>query len=37
MSLKEKMEAAAERQDFIKSVVGSHKHSFRHNGKVIPK
>jgi len=37
MELKEKMEKAEERQDFIKSVVGSSKHSFRHNGKVIPK
>lgn len=34
---KEKMERAEERQDFIKTVVGSHKHSFRHNGRVIPK
>lgn len=37
LSLKEQMEKADERQDFIKSVVGSHKHSFKHNGRVIPK
>jgi hypothetical protein len=37
LDLKKKMEQAEARQDFIKSVVGSHKHSFRHNGKVIPK
>ena len=37
MDLKKKMEAAEERQDFIKSVVGSHKHSFRHHGRIIPK
>lgn len=37
MEMKERMDKAADRQDFIASVVGSHKHSFRHNGKVIPK
>lgn len=34
---KEKMEEAEARQDFIKTVVGSHKHSFKHNGRIIPK
>lgn len=34
---KQKMEEAEARQDFIKTVVGSHKHSFRHNGRIIPK
>lgn len=37
MELRVKMEEAEARQDFIKSVVGSHKHSFKHNGRVIPK
>lgn len=37
MDYKTKMEEAEERQDFIKSVVGSNKHSFKHNGRVIPK
>jgi hypothetical protein len=37
LRLKEKMEKAEERKDFISSVVGSHKHSFRHNGRIIPK
>jgi hypothetical protein len=37
MELKIKMEQAEERQDFIKSVVGSKKHSFKHKGRVIPK
>lgn len=32
-----KMEKALERQDFIKTVVGSHKHDFKHNGKIYPK
>jgi hypothetical protein len=36
MNLKEKMEKAEDRQDFIKTVVGSNKHSFRHNGRIIP-
>lgn len=36
LKLKEEMERAEARQDFIRSVVGSGKHSFRHNGKVIP-
>lgn len=30
------LEKAAERQDFIKTVVGSNKHQFKHNGKIIP-
>lgn len=33
---KELMEKAEWRKDFVSTVVGSHKHSFRHNGKVIP-
>lgn len=37
MELKAKMEEAEERQEFIASVVGSHKHYFKHNGRVIPK
>ena len=37
MDFKKKMEEAEERQDFIRSVVGSHKHSFKHGGRVIPK
>lgn len=37
MDLKTKMEEAEERQDFIASVVGSHKHYFKHKGRVIPK
>lgn len=36
LDLKRRMEAAEERQDFIKTVVGSGKHSFRHNGRIIP-
>lgn len=34
---KEKMEKAEERQDFIKTVVGSPLHSFKHKGRIIPK
>lgn len=34
--LKQQMDAAEERMDFVKTVVGSNKHSFRHNGKIIP-
>lgn len=34
---KEKMEKAEERKDFIKSVVGSPLHSYKHKGRVIPK
>ena len=37
MRNKEKMEQAAARQDFIKSVVKSPLHSFRHKGRIIPK
>lgn len=36
LKYKEQMDKAAERQDFVKSVVGSGKHSFRHNGRIIP-
>lgn len=36
LDLKRRMEAAEERQDFIKTVVGSGKHSFKHNGRIIP-
>lgn len=36
LQMKAEMEAAEERQDFIKSVVRSGKHSFRHNGRIIP-
>lgn len=36
LQMKADMEAAEERQDFIKSVVRSGKHSFRHNGRIIP-
>lgn len=36
LKLKEEMERAEARQDFIKTVVGSGKHSFRHNGRIIP-
>lgn len=36
MELKTQMEEAEARQDFIKSVVGSGKHYFKHNGRVIP-
>lgn len=36
LQYKEEMEAAEERRDFIKTVVKSGKHSFRHNGRVIP-
>lgn len=36
MRNKELMEKAEFRKDFVATVVGSHKHSFRHNGKVIP-
>jgi len=34
---KQKMEEAEARQDFIKTVVGSPKHSFKHKGRIIPK
>jgi hypothetical protein len=34
--LKVAMDKAEERKDFVKTVVGSHKHSFKHNGKIIP-
>jgi hypothetical protein len=34
--LKERMDKAEEHKDFVKSVVGSGKHSFRHNGRIIP-
>jgi uncharacterized protein (DUF736 family) len=34
--LKQRMDKAEERMDFVKTVVGSGKHSFRHNGKIIP-
>jgi hypothetical protein len=34
---KEKMEKAAERQEFISSVVKSPMHSFKHKGRIIPK
>lgn len=34
--LKKAMDKAEERMDFVKTVVGSNKHSFRHNGKIIP-
>lgn len=36
LEYKQQMEAAEERRDFIKSVVGSGLHSFRHNGRIIP-
>lgn len=36
LQMKAEMEAAEERQDFIKSVVGSGLHNYRHNGRVIP-
>lgn len=36
LDLKRRMEAAEERQDFIKTVVGSGLHSFKHNGRIIP-
>jgi hypothetical protein len=36
LKLKRQMEKAEERQDFVRSVVGSGKHSFRHNGRIIP-
>ncbi len=36
LKLKEQMDKAEERKDFVKSVVGSGKHSFRHNGRIIP-
>lgn len=29
-------ERAEERQDIIATIVGSNKHSFKHNGKIIP-
>jgi hypothetical protein len=35
--LKEKMDAAEMRQDLVASIVGSHKHTFKHNGKVFRK
>jgi uncharacterized protein (DUF736 family) len=34
--LKKQMDKSEERMDFVKSVVGSGKHSFKHNGKIIP-
>lgn len=34
--LKKRMEKSEEHKDFVKSVVGSGKHSFRHNGRIIP-
>ena len=34
---KEKMEKAEERQEFIKTVVGSPLHTFKHKGRIIPK
>jgi hypothetical protein len=34
--LKKQMDKAEERQDFIRTVVGSGKHSFKHNGRIIP-
>lgn len=37
LKLKEQLERAEARQDFVKTVVGSPLHSFRHNGKIIPK
>lgn len=36
LEYKKELERAEERQDFIKSVVGSPLHSFRHNGRIIP-
>ena len=36
LRLKEKMDAAEERQDFLRSVVGSGRHYYRHNGRIIP-
>lgn len=36
LNLKERMEKSEAHQDFIKTVVGSNKHSFRHNGRIIP-
>lgn len=36
MKLKQEMDKAEARQDFIKSVVGSGIHSYRHNGRIIP-
>lgn len=36
LQMKAEMEAAEERQDFIKSVVNSGKHYYKHNGRVIP-
>lgn len=36
LKMKAEMEEAEARQDFIKSVVRSGKHSFRHNGRIIP-
>lgn len=37
LKLKEQMDRAEARQDFIKSVVQSPKHTYKHNGKIIPK
>lgn len=34
---KQKMEEAEARRDFVATVVGSHKHTFKHNGRIIPK
>lgn len=36
LEMKKQMERAEERMDFVKSVVGSPLHSYRHNGRVIP-
>lgn len=36
LKMKEETEAAEARRDFINSVVRSGKHSYRHNGRVIP-
>lgn len=36
MEYKQEMERAEARMDFVKSVVGSPLHSFKHNGRVIP-
>lgn len=34
---KELEDAASDRKDFIRTLVASPKHSFKHNGKIIPK
>lgn len=36
LKLKQDLDRAEARQDFVKTVVGSHKHSFKHNGRIIP-